>query len=138
VSPPPKKLGPRAGNAKTEHTSDNLNRDSESTNTWAAGARSVSWLSVHLWVQKYLDTAGHYPPAGTPAWCELADGDRRKWAALLDYAQHHALRVETAQEQHADASKAVAAAADWAAIAGEIRSREDFFAAHPWMQRRAA
>ena len=59
-------------------------------------SQQVSFWSVHEFVQKYLDTAGHYPMAGTPAWCELADGDRRKWAALLDFAQHHALRVETA------------------------------------------
>jgi Protein of unknown function (DUF2742) len=101
-------------------------------------SQQVSFWQVHEFVQRYLDTIGHYPAAGTPAWCELAGGDRRKWAALLDAAQHHALRVETAQEQHADASKAVAAAEDWAAIAGEIRSREEFFAARPWMKRRAA
>ena len=102
------------------------------------GARSVSWWSVHEFVQRYLDTAGHYPPAGTPAWCELADGDRRKWAALLDAAQHHVLRVETAQQALADASKAVAADEDWAAIAGEIRSREEFYADRPWLRREAA
>jgi Protein of unknown function (DUF2742) len=70
----------------------------------AIESQQVSWWSVHEFVQKYLDTAGHYPMAGTPAWCELANGDRRKWAGLLEFAQHHALRVETAQEQDAAAS----------------------------------
>src|SRR6478672_8401152 len=83
-------------------------------------SRQVSFWSVHEFVQRYLDTAGHYPAAGTPAWCELGSTDRRKWAALLDAAQHHVLRVETAQEARAEASRAVAGAADWPAVAREI------------------
>lgn len=83
-------------------------------------SQQVSWWSVHRWVQRYLDAAGNYPPAGTPAWCELADGDRRKWAALLDAAQHHVLRVELAQEARAEASKAVAGGDDWSTVAQRI------------------
>jgi Protein of unknown function (DUF2742) len=104
----------------------------------SVGARTVSWWSVHVWVQTYLDAAGHYPQAGTLAWCELADGDRRKWAAVLDFAQHHALRVETAQEAQAAAAKDIASAVDWSAIAGEIRSRSGWCASRPWMKRGAA
>lgn len=87
-------------------------------------SQQVSWWSVHRWVQRYLDAAGNYPPAGTPAWCELADGDRRKWAALLDAASHHVLRVETAQQQRAQAAKDIAAAEDWSAFAHRMRSRQ--------------
>jgi Protein of unknown function (DUF2742) len=101
-------------------------------------SQQVSWWSVHEFVQKFLDTAGNYPPAGTPAWCELLDGDRRKWAALLDAAQHHALRVETAQEQDAQAAKDVSAAADWSRIAQYIRDQRDFYAAQPWLKRVAS
>jgi hypothetical protein len=104
----------------------------------AIASQQVSFWSVHEFVQKYLNTAGHYPPAGTPAWCELADGDRRKWAALLDAAQHHALRVETAQEQQAQASHDVSAAADWSRIAQYIRDERDFYAARPWLKREAS
>jgi hypothetical protein len=89
-------------------------------------------------VQRYLDTAGHYPMAGTPAWCELADGDRRKWAAVLDFAQHHALRVEIAQEADAQAANDVSSAADWSAISRGFRDRHDFYASRPWMARRSA
>lgn len=88
-------------------------------------SRAVSWWSVHEFVQRYLEAAGHYPAAGTPAWCELADGDRRKWAALLAAAEHHVLRVETAQEERAEAAKDVSAAADWRAIATEIFQRRN-------------
>jgi Protein of unknown function (DUF2742) len=101
-------------------------------------SQQVSWWSVHQFVQRYLDTAGHYPAAGTPAWCELADGDRRKWAALLDDAQHHALRKETAQEQHAQASHDVSDAADWSAIAQRKRDEAEFYAARPWLKRAAS
>jgi hypothetical protein len=87
----------------------------------AIESQQVSWWSVHEFVQRYLDTAAHYPAAGTPAWCELSDADRRKWAALLAAAEHHVLRVETAQEQRAEASYAIADAADWAQIARDIR-----------------
>jgi hypothetical protein len=101
-------------------------------------SQQVSFWPVHEFVQRYLDTAGHYPAAGTPAWCELSDSDRRKWAALLAAAEHHVLRVETTQEEHAAAAKDVAAAADWSAIAKEIRSRADFYSARPWLKRGAA
>lgn len=84
-------------------------------------SQQVSWWSVHRWVQRYLDAAGNYPPAGTPAWCELADGDRRKWAALLDAAQHHVLRVEVAQQAQAEASRDVAASTDWSGLARRIK-----------------
>lgn len=89
-------------------------------------SRSVAWWPVHEWVQTYLDGAGDYPMAGTPAWCSLPDNDRRKWAALLDAAQHHILRIEIAQEQRAEASKSVAAACDWSAVSNEIRNRTEF------------
>jgi hypothetical protein len=104
----------------------------------AIESQQVSFWSVHTFVQRYLDTAGHYPPAGTPTWCELADGDRRKWAALLDAAQHHALRVEAAQEQHAHASHDVSAGGGWSAIAQRKRDEADFYAARPWMKRVAS
>ncbi|MED5812933.1 DUF2742 domain-containing protein [Mycolicibacterium sp. 050232] len=86
------------------------------------GSREVAWWPFHEWIQPYLDTAGDYPPAGTPAWCALSDNDRRKWAAALDAAQHHVLRVETAQAAKAEAAQSISAAADWAGLARSIRS----------------
>ena len=83
-------------------------------------SRQVSWWDVHEYVQPSLDSAGPWPTAGTPAWCALDDDDPAKLAALLDAAQHHVLRVETAQAALAEASRAVAAGADWPALAAEI------------------
>jgi hypothetical protein len=61
---------------------------------------------------------------GNPAWCALPDDDPRKVAAIYDAAQHHALRVETAQTALAEASRHVSEAADWSRIAREIRDRQ--------------
>ena len=60
---------------------------------------------------------------GTPAWCELPDDAPAKWAAVLDAAQHWALRVETCQEHLAEASRDVSAAEDWSVIAAETLHR---------------
>lgn len=100
-------------------------------------AQAVSWWSVHEFVQRFLDTAGDYPMCGTPAWCLLPDDSREKWAALLDFAQHHALRVETGQEAHAQASHAISEAAGWDRIAREIQQRNNFRKEHPWARREA-
>jgi len=59
----------------------------------------------------------------------------RRQAALLDAAQHWALRVETCQEAQADASRAVSVALDWSALARGINQRTDFYAARPWLRR---
>lgn len=99
-------------------------------------ARSVSWWRVHQFVTDVTDVLeGGWPIAGTPAWCQLADDDPRKLAAVLDAGQHHALRIETAQEVAAEASQAISGAADWRAIAQDVIERRDFYARNPWAKR---
>lgn len=88
------------------------------------GNQQVSWWDVHTWVQPYLDAAGSYPCAGTPDWVALADNDSRKWAAVLDAAQHHSLRVDTAQEAQAEDSRAVSEALPWRVIATRLTARK--------------
>ena len=83
-------------------------------------SQAVSWWDVHEHVAPVLAQVRSWPMAGTPAWCQLAGDDPAKWAALLDAAQHHALRVETAQAARAEASRAVSGAANWAQIAREV------------------
>jgi hypothetical protein len=99
-------------------------------------SQQVDWWSVHQWVQRYLNAVGPYPWPGTPAWCLLPDDSREKWAGMLDFAQHHALRVEAAQQARTEASKSVASAADWPKVAREIRQLSEFRAAHPWARRK--
>ena len=98
-------------------------------------ARTVDWWAVHQFVAEFLNRIESWPLAGTLEWQRLTDDDARKWASLLDAAQHHALRMETAQDARAEASKAVAAAVDWPAVASEITQRRRWRATRPWAVR---
>src|ERR1700759_5471305 len=101
----------------------------------ATESQQVSWWEVRELILPILNQVNDWPMLGTPAWCSLAHDDPRKWAALLDGAQHWALRVESCQESHAEASRAVSAAADWPKVARELHHRNDFYAARPWLRR---
>lgn len=100
-------------------------------------SQQVSWWSVHEHVQRFLDLVGTWPTAGTPAWCALADGPV-KLAALLDAAQHWALKLELNQEALAEASRSVSAAVDWPKVSREIQQASDLYAARPWLKRVAS
>jgi hypothetical protein len=93
----------------------------------AISAQSVSWWSVHEHVAPLLEAVGAWPMAGTPAWCELADDDPVKLAALLDASRHWALHLEINQQAHAEASHDISAAADWRSIAGQTRRRREVY-----------
>lgn len=98
-------------------------------------SQQVSWWSVHEFIAEVLSQANGWPLLGTPAWCSLAHDDPYKWAAVLDGGQHHALRLELNQEARAEASKAIAEAADWSQVAREVQQRSAFREAHPWAKR---
>lgn len=104
------------------------------------GSQQVSWYECHLFMQRLLAQANYSPLlwAGTPSWCALADGDPRKLLALAQSGVHHALRVETAQDDRCAASRAVSAAADWPAVGREIAQRNSFYAERPWLRRVAS
>jgi hypothetical protein len=104
----------------------------------STSCRQVSWWSVHEHVVPILASVEWWPMVGTPEWCALDDDDPVKLAALLDAAQHWALRVETCQEAHCDASRQVSGAVDWSALAREINQRADFYATRPWLRRVAS
>jgi hypothetical protein len=101
-------------------------------------SQQVNWSTVHEFVTAKLERIGSWPMAGTPAWCALDDRDPAKWAALLDAAQHWALRVETCQQARCAASSDISGAADWSAVARETFARNQFYAARPWMKRIAS
>lgn len=105
-------------------------------NAECIASQQVSWWSVHEFVDAVLKQVNDWPMAGTPAWCALANDDPRKWAAVLDAGQHHALRVETNQEARAEAGRAVCGSADWAGIGREINRRNAFYAERPWLRRK--
>lgn len=104
---------------------------------YALASQQVSWSDVHAFVLPKLQLVGDWPLVGSPAWCELDDRDRVKWAAVLDAAQHWALRVEYFQTVECEASHEISAAENWTAIANAAKGRADYFAARPWLNRRA-
>lgn len=103
--------------------------------TSPVSSQQVSWWSVHEFVAPELERVPSWPTVGTPEWCDL-DDDPRKIAAIFDAAQHWTLRLETCQQARCDASREVASAVDWPALAWEIKQRAEFYAAHPWLKRR--
>jgi hypothetical protein len=102
---------------------------------WLAASQQVSWWSVHEYVTTQLDGIDQWPMVGTPAWCLLDDNDPVKLAAVYDAAQHWALRLETSQQAHCDASHDLSDAADWSAIAQNLRAYNEYHAARPWLKR---
>lgn len=125
-------------NPKITFTSANNHHTQDSAPARHISAQSTSWWDVHTFVEPLLAEVGSWPMVGTPEWCSLAEDDPRKWAALLDAAQHFALRVETCQVAECEASHEISAAADWGQVGREIRQRNEFFAAKPWLRRAAS
>ena len=101
----------------------------------APESQQVSWWSVNRFVEAVLNQVNDWPMLGTPAWCSLTHEDPRMWAALLDGAQHHALRLEANQEALASASRAVSEAVDWPKVSRELREITAFREGHPWSKR---
>lgn len=92
-------------------------------------SRQVNWWSVHEFVLPTLIRVQSWPMAGTPTWADLDDNDPVKLAAIFDAARHHALRVDTAQAAMVDASKQVAAAADWSTYSRKTLQRNGIYIA---------
>ena len=100
-------------------------------------SRTVSWWETYTYTAALLAQADTVPPvAGTAAWRALDDRDPSKLLALALAGIHHVLRMETAQEAAADASKAIAASTDWRAVATEIRQLADARRAGTRIERR--
>lgn len=130
----PEKERPSGSQAARPHHKTHV---TQAAPAYRTGSATVRWWDFHEQhvLQPYLDVAGDFPLAGTQAWFDLPDTDPAKWAAVLFAASHHVLRMETAQEARCEASRAVSGAADWAAIGREIKTRNDFYRAKPWLKR---
>lgn len=79
-------------------------------------SRTVDWYSVHTHVEPLLQEVECWPMVGTLPWQHLPTDDPAKLAAIFDAARHWALRVDTAQAAHAEASRDVSKSADWSRI----------------------
>lgn len=93
------------------------------TTQHSIGSRTVSWWPVHQYLERTRQAHGSptLPAPGTLAWCEMDDADPLKLLALAVDDEHLVLFREMRQEALADASKTVAAAADWPAVARELQ-----------------
>ncbi len=83
------------------------------------GSRQISALAVVDFLLAHLGAPGLIP--GTPQWCMLSDTDPRKWQACGWAAIWWCIAEEGRQEALAEASKAVAASAEWPKGAREIQ-----------------
>lgn len=101
-------------------------------------AQQTSFSDVNAYVQPILDRVGSWPLLGSPEWSALPDDSPAKLAAVFDGARHHALRLEAGQAARAEASRAIAAAADWGQVAQRVRDHQEFRAENPWATRRAS
>lgn len=110
-----------------------LTGDSE---VYANTSRQVSWLTVHEFVQPHIEAAGPFPVVGTVAWQLLPATDPGKWAALLDAAQHYALRLDIEQEAAIEAGQAISRSQNWSAIAQRNLIRQAFYEQRPWLRRK--
>lgn len=88
-------------------------------------SRQVNWFEVYGFVERWAsnrrldgqhDLSGLTLLAGTPQWCGLPDDDARKLMAVILGGVREALVNDTHQAAMADASKAIAAAADWSTV----------------------
>jgi Protein of unknown function (DUF2742) len=100
------------------------------TGAGSPASRQVSWFEVYAFAERFATSHGvgadnfsDLPLPGTPRWCGMSDDDAAKLLALVLGGVREALNHEVTQEHQAQASHAVAAAADWPAISRAIRQR---------------
>lgn len=101
-----------------------ITREGNHQSTCPTRSAQVNWSECVAYLDRVAADRDLSLWPGTPQWCELRDADPRKLLALAEFGLHHALRVEVAQQQLADAGRAVAAAAGWSEIANAICRRQ--------------
>lgn len=111
----------------------------DSAHCSAAGAdprsREVNATTVLRFLAPLLARSPNRLIPGTPRWAELPDADPVKLRACLAAAVWWALDAEQRQAAEIEASHAIAAAADWRAIAHRIFTHERFYRDKPYLKR---
>jgi hypothetical protein len=100
--------------------------DTTATGFGCVGSRTVSWQAVHAYAVTLatglgVDLSECLPFPGALSWLALPDDSPVKKASMLLAASQRVLHVEIDQEARAEASKAIADAADWPQVAREIQ-----------------
>jgi hypothetical protein len=83
-------------------------------------SKQITYLPVYELVSPLLGDPDVLP--GTPVWCQLEDTDPAKWKAILWAAVWWCVEQDARQAAMAEASKAIAASADWSAVAQRVRN----------------
>ncbi|WP_353651645.1 DUF2742 domain-containing protein [Mycobacterium sp. ST-F2] len=94
-------------------------------------SREISCTAVYQRLYPLLGEPG--PTLGTPAWLQLDDTDPAAWRSVLWAALQWAVAQDATQEHLAVASKAIAAAENWARVARRVQRRSEIY-----IQRRSA
>jgi Protein of unknown function (DUF2742) len=76
-------------------------------------SQQVSWVTVLEFVERCGVDPTTVLLAGTPTWNQLPDDHPDKLGAVLAGGVHHAVRIDGAQAERADASRAISAVPDW-------------------------
>ena len=98
-------------------------------------SRLVDWYRVYTFVAPLIEQLGPLSWPGSPSWCELSDHDPRKLAAVLVAGVLWSLNQDARQNASNQASRAIAASADWGAISRRMRQHADFYRTRPWLRR---
>lgn len=101
------------------------------------------WQPVRAFVRARLAGIGRVPTVGTNEWCQLADDDPRKAAAIYVAASRWALEQELDRfhyraHEAKQAAIEISQAAPWAAVAQRIAQRDAWNRAHPDLIRKAS
>lgn len=88
-----------------------------------SASRQIAWFTTFEFANAIAQLHGydlssdHFPPPGSPAWCDMADHDDRKLLALLQRGVQAALDDDARQAAMADASHEICAATRWRPLA---------------------
>ena len=105
---------------------------------------SDAYTEVRAYVQRIVGThGGSAPAAGSPAWCDLADGDKAKLIAVLHAGTRAVLEDSLAaladrRQAIKEAAVEVAQADDWTAVARRVRDRDQALKSGAYIERMGA
>jgi hypothetical protein len=89
-------------------------------------SRQVNWYEVYAFAERVATERGvaldHHLLPGTPRWCGMSDGDARKMLSLVLGGVREALINDIRQEAMAEASREIASATDWSAVAQRVHN----------------
>lgn len=103
-----------------------------------------AYTEVRSYVQRIVGThGGSAPAAGSPAWCDLADGDKAKLIAVLHAGTRAVLEDSLAaladrRQAIKEAAVEVAQADDWTAVARRVRDRDQALKSGAYIERMGA